>query len=529
MANELLTQRWSLRDFGSLQFLWDSFSGEYVQVYGPEAVRHDGPWKLEVFSGKAELVRIAEEGEAALRLDPEELAALKVRSEGGKLMVADERDVFRRQTAPLRQWLDSSRCKSECKALVLPVDGFKPFECVCSWEAVPHICGDKPVCIWMDFKWLVDFVFGKKATDKTWSFAGNLLKHVGKLGLDESHVQESARSQASKRRRTEGGASPEQCSGTASEWRVSVLGALLFLEHAAFSKAWASSATVVDNSGRKAAALLSALLQWPRHGETDVAFALPKTECQLLLSGMQIDQESLDESEKHLRKARTALKIGSLVDTDHLHLFDMFAERRSKLRWRSRLPASKAAKLDLFLVELFEVFADLFETTRACAEWSEKDILDMAVLTTPAGRCRAIPSSYKTSVVDAVRDNGGLAGRTISSLVHGMARKATKHALAGRKLNRKRVGFSKMLMRHAVRTAKSQSSHAHPGATNLEARVKQWERLKYFRSGQRLAAKQHRLSLAMDATDVAYKKVLNATMCLPAIDRVMWLPPMDFG
>ena len=528
MEHGPLHKRWSLRDFGSLQFLWDALSGEYIKVYGPGAVRDDGPWSLDVSSGRAELVRFAGGGEDVLRLDPEELASVKVRpSEGGKLMVVDECQ-FGRQSLPLRDWLDSSRRKAESKALVLPVQGYSEFECVCSWEAVPHLCGDKPVCIWMDFKWLLTFVFGKKAVRFTWRYAANLSAHLQKLGLDESHIEESGRSQASKRRRTAEGASPND-TWKNSDWRVSMLGALLFLENAAFSKTWAKCALGRTDSAKRAEALLGALLQWPRHGETGVAFTFPKTECQLLLNGMVIDHECLVESEEHLGNDKGILKIGSLVDEENSHLFDLLKERRQKLRNRSRLSASNIDKLESCLVELSEAFADLCETTRASPEWFHKDVLDLAVLTTPKGRCRDIPSSYKASVVGAVRDSGGLAGRTVSGLVKGMSRAASKHVTARRKLGRTNGSFARMVAKQAVRAAKSQSEHAHPEAVNLEGRVKPWERLGYFLTGQRLAAKQHRVSLTMDATDISYKKTLNATMCLPALDLAMWLPPMDLG
>lgn len=525
-----LLNRWSLRDFGSLQFLWDSFSGEYIKVYGPGAVRDDGPWSLDMSSGKAELLCIAGGGEDAVRVDPGELASVKVRpSEGGQLKVADEREVVGRQWLPLCDWLDNSRGKAESKALALPVQGHSAFECVCLWEAVPQLCGDKPVCIWMDFKWLLDYVFGKKAVDSTWRYATYLSDYLQKLGLDASHLTDSAKSQASKRRRTEEGASPEENRSKNGEWRVSVLGTILFLENAAFSKQWAKSVSGSDDSRSKASALLSALLQWPRHGETDIAFALPKTGCQLLLSGMEIDHECLVQSEEHLGNAKAILRINSLVDEENSNLFDLLKGRRHKLRNRARLSEDKTDKLDSFLVEFAEAFADLCETTRDSPEWVQKDVLDLAVLTTPKGRCRAIPSSYKASVVGAVRDSGGLAGKTVSGFVTGLSRTAAKRGAKRSRLGRRNGSLAKMAAKQAVRAAKSQSNRAHPDAKNLEGRVKPWERLCYFRTGQRLAAKQHRVSLAMDATDISYKKTMNATMSLPAVNLAMWLPPMDLG
>ena len=141
MEHGPLHKRWSLRDFGSLQFLRDALSGEYIKVYGPGAVRDDGPWSLDVSSGRAELVRFAGGGEDVLRRDPEELVSVKVRpSEGGKLMVVDECQ-FGRQSLPLRDWLDSSRRKAESKALVLPVQGYSEFDGrLCLISAAISLC-----------------------------------------------------------------------------------------------------------------------------------------------------------------------------------------------------------------------------------------------------------------------------------------------------------------------------------------------------------------------------------------------------
>ena len=229
MDDRFLCKRWCLRDFGSLQFLWDAFSGEYIKVYGVGAVLADGPWKLDVSSGRAELVQInGDKPEDLIRLDPEELASVKVfPSENGQIMVVDKRE----GTSPKlwQAWLDSSAGKGESKAVTCTVQGFEAFECVCFWPAVPQLCGDKPVCVWVDFKWLLTYVYGKAAAGRAWKYAKMLKDYLGKLGLDESHVEDSAASQAMKRRRLEEGASPKAANDESlDEWRVSILAAILF-------------------------------------------------------------------------------------------------------------------------------------------------------------------------------------------------------------------------------------------------------------------------------------------------------------
>jgi hypothetical protein len=217
-----------------------------------------------------------------------------------------------------------------------------------------------------------------------------------------------------------------------------------------------------------------------------------------------------------------------LIDKD-AHILEIFAARRGRLRSRHRLGDHGGKKLDFFLVEVAEAFADLWESTRDLNAWDEQNIVDIGVLTTKWGKCRPIPVSYKTSAVSEARNSEGLAGTSVKDLVLGLSR-------AGRKPIRMRLGrrhrknkTAHMAARLEIRTAKSQSAAAHPEARSFGQRVQSWERLHYFRKGQALAAKQHRLSLAMDASDVSYKKIMNATMCLPQANVVMWMPPLDLG
>ena len=57
-----------------------------------------------------------------------------------------------------------------------------------------------------------------------------------------------------------------------------------------------------------------------------------------------------------------SLRMDTLCDASG-DLLGMFAERRKKLRFRGRLVTATVAKLDNWLVELAEVFRDLWEST----------------------------------------------------------------------------------------------------------------------------------------------------------------------
>jgi hypothetical protein len=519
-----------LRDFGSLQFLWDSFSGEYIKVHGSEAVTEDGPWQLVLSENSAKLVSIDSENGDSVRLDPEQVASLVAHvNADGKLVVGDKGEVDKLKFVPLHSWLGANKSSVVSKALVLHVHGYAPFKCVFSWEEVPFYCGDKPVSLWVDFAWLLGFVFGKKCVNLAWRYAGYLSGYLQKLGLDESHVSESARSRASKLRRTSETPSPGGKAQGLSEWHVSILAAILFLENAAYSKTWAKSGNVENKDSQdRAHALLRVFLEWPRHGETTIAIALQKTDCQLLLNGMVVDHECLKESEAHLAKSRDSNKIGSLIGKDE-HISEVFEQRRRRLRYRKSLGEAISRKLDFFLVEVAEAFADLWESTRGLSAWQEKDIVDLGVLTTQWGKCRPIPASYKASAISETRRSAGSAGRSVSGLIHCLSRASRM----GRGLQLKKRASKSATARMAVmleaRSAKSQTGAAHPEAANFGQRAQSWDRLNYFRKSQMIAAKQHRFSLAMDATDVSYKKTMNATLCLPEPSLVMWMPPLDFG
>ena len=78
-----------------------------------------------------------------------------------------------------------------------------------------------------------------------------------------------------------------------------------------------------------------------------------------------------------------------------------------------------------------------------------------------------------------------------------------------------------------MRAAKSQSKTGHPDARKFAADLLAWERYGYYQTSKEKAEKQQRVSLALGATEVSRKKVLNATICLPQTNEHFWLPPMD--
>ena len=419
------------------------------------------------------------------------------------------------------------------KDVKLPVSGYADtFQAVFTWRAVPAKCGDKPVSLWIDFTWLLSWVYGKKGCDKAYRHVQALKEYLNSVGLDESHVADSRRSQTRKVRRT----GPEDSSAktcVSSEWCISMMAAILFLDRVAFDDRLGKKRLDDTTPSSRAQALLSTFLEWPRHGESDLAFDFRRTGCQLILRGSTVDHATLKQSEiERSGNSHKLLRLSSLIDSDS-DIVDLLHARKRKLRHTSRLAEVSVNKLTTFIVEFAEAFADLWESTKGDPAWGEVAVSDIGVLTTAWGKCRPIPTSYISAVVTEVKDNevqGGL--RSVKHVVNGLARKHRK-SITINAATRMRFGrkshFARIAKKLAKRSANSQRSASHPEATNFGRKAKPWERMRYLDKARKLARGQKRISLAMDATDISRKKYMNATACLPQLNVVMWLPPMDLG
>ena len=53
-----LRERWVLHDFGTLQFLVDTFATQVVTLHGPGAITSDGPWELSVENDRQALLSL---------------------------------------------------------------------------------------------------------------------------------------------------------------------------------------------------------------------------------------------------------------------------------------------------------------------------------------------------------------------------------------------------------------------------------------------------------------------------------------
>ena len=183
--------------------------------------------------------------------------------------------------------------------------------------------------------------------------------------------------------------------------------------------------------------------------------------------------------------------------------------------------------MDDMFIDIVVVFAELWERTQYDDDWTEHDILDFGVLTTSKGKCRPIPQTYKFKLVEATRTQGSLEGGNVRGVLRGLNRAATPRRFRLCFKMSRSMKEGKLHSQELMRAAKSQLKTGHPETNNFARSLILWERYGYFKTSKAKAEDQKRFSLALDATDVSRKKVMNATICLPQTEEHFWLPPMD--
>ena len=208
-------------------------------------------------------------------------------------------------------------------------------------------------------------------------------------------------------------------------------------------------------------------------------------------------------------------------------LISVFQTRRKKKRNSSKTSKVLLKKIDDMFIDIVVVFAELWESTQYDDDWTEHDILDFGVLTNSKGKCRPIPQTYKLKLVEATRTQGSFEGNKVIGVLRGLNRAATprRFRLCFTRFRSKKD--RKLHSKKLMPTAKSQLKTGHPAPDKFARDIILWERYGYFKTSKAKAEDQKRFSLALDATDVSRKKVMNATICLPQSKDHFWLPPMD--
>ena len=219
-------------------------------------------------------------------------------------------------------------------------------------------------------------------------------------------------------------------------------------------------------------------------------------------------------------------RIDSLCDHD-ADLAEYFVRRKARLRNKSRIAAEGMKVLDDWLIDVLGLFGELWESTRSSKDWTVHNCLDAGVLTTSKGLCRNVPACYKAAVIAEARSCGSIEKKTTLGFMVGLRRSSTAANVRKVIKHRCKDKKSKTTLRLAYRAAKSKSQTGVPDPKSFSNRLQGWDRRNYISACKRVAAKQQRFSIALDATEVSFKKVMNATMSLPSRGLQMWMPPMD--
>ena len=119
------------------------------------------------------------------------------------------------------------------------------------------------------------------------------------------------------------------------------------------------------------------------------------------------------------------IRIASLASGD-VSVIDLLTTRRFKVVDKRRVRGeSGVERLDQWMVEFLEQFGHMWECTRNHVSWTERDALDIGVLTTSSGKCRNIPPSYMAALLAEARSGVGTGVHGVAGMVQTIERQGT--------------------------------------------------------------------------------------------------------
>ena len=285
-------ERWRFWDFGSLQFVQDTLSGELVVVHGNGAVFGDGPFKFAVDDdGRPVVVGLeGDDDHCALHLVDEKMA----------------NDITFQWDVQTKEWHHyvKSRCgekpalrltdlqgDNQCFRLVCEVEGGTPFKAEFSRFAAPEWVGECTVQLWLHLPWLVEYVEGKDAHRRRTRTVELLRASLQRMGLSPLHVVDSLLSRQRCRRKAQAADADDDVDGS-QDWRVSMVGVFVYLFEKIRQRRAHRSNKIAAPQGQlsiqraKAELLLPALLSWPLVGVVSIGLVCRRSEYELLLEGL---------------------------------------------------------------------------------------------------------------------------------------------------------------------------------------------------------------------------------------------------
>ena len=295
---------WRFWDYGSIQFVENRVTGEFLKVHGPDALFGDGPFKM---------VRDAAEGgrpillgldgtdlERALHL-ADEHASIRLLLNCGE-MPGDESIVsVDTSDGPKSCRLRELQESAEARAMIIEVAGFPPFRAEWTWYDAPSFCGDEPANLWLDLRWLLAYLAPGSNWRTAKSVAMATVSALAAAGLSESHVRMRPRRGRFREAvsRSSDLDAAEQEGFAAGSYSVSAVALFFALEALMHNRNWRKAGSKFTTF-EHVRAVFAALWGWPLSGEKPVSaicFRCERSKVTLLLDGLVVDSATLAESD----------------------------------------------------------------------------------------------------------------------------------------------------------------------------------------------------------------------------------------
>ena len=192
MAAPRIDDIWRFWDYGSIQFVENRVTGEFLEVHGPNALFGDGPFKMvRDAAGGGRRVLVGLDGthlDCALHvLDAH--ASIRLHLNVGETP-GDESVVSADTENGVKSWrLRELKETATARVLVIEVAGFPPFKAEWTWFDAPTFCGDQPVNLWLDLRWLMAYLAPGSNWRMVQTMAEATKRALAEAGFSELHVR----------------------------------------------------------------------------------------------------------------------------------------------------------------------------------------------------------------------------------------------------------------------------------------------------------------------------------------------------
>ena len=192
MAAPRIDDIWRFWDYGTVQFAENCVTGEFLEVHGPNALFGDGPFKMvHDAAGGGRRVLVGLDGtdlECALHV-VDAHASIRLHLNGGETP-GDESVVSDDTENGVKSWrLRELKETATARVLIIEVAGVPPFKAEWTWFDAPTFCGDQPVNLWLDLRWLMAYL----APGSNWRMVQHIAEAtkgaLAEAGFSELHVR----------------------------------------------------------------------------------------------------------------------------------------------------------------------------------------------------------------------------------------------------------------------------------------------------------------------------------------------------